>query len=255
MVVFIKKENILKALGIFVVVVMALSMAAAVLYVEPNPINDDDTPPEPIGTQYNYTFSFDSNAVKDIGALKAFAFTKVLDKESIDDKVLDINGISKVSSQFKKESTDSGEWIYIAEIAIKRGSNLNQIIADFLDINFFNQEKRSESGALKQITVAAPKDLMIHNVDLNIDKSFSFEMETLPVWANTNTSQGDELTIQGTMVMQNKVIVELSLIEVKNITTDRIIEQLMQQMQDQNAPLDSNSPPIDLNLPLPDLNK
>lgn len=250
--VFINEEKRIRAFAVFVVTMMALSMVALILYVPPNPTNED-TPPEPIVSRYNYTLSFDSNVVRDIWIIKAFAFTDVFDKDAIDNHVLDINGVLKVSSQFKKESIDSVDWLYVAEIVVNRGSNIRRIVNDFLDINFFNKEKRDESGALKQMTIVAPKNLMIHNVDLNIDRNFSFETDSLPVWVNTDTSIGDELAVQGNMVMQNKDIIELLLVEVRNITTDRIIEQLMQQVQDQNKSFDSNAPSPDLNLN--DLNK
>ncbi|MCX6803223.1 MAG: hypothetical protein NTY48_01480 [Candidatus Diapherotrites archaeon] len=243
-----KKDNMLKLLGIFVVVFMAGSMAAAVLYSDKdnsssNNNNTVDTLPEPQTSEFNYTVSFDANALKELGTVKLVAFTSVLDKELIDNAVLSKGKVSKISSKFVKESLDSNDWMYLADLSFKKNSLSAVAIAEIFDINYFNSARRTDFGAAKYITITAPKYLILHNSDLNIDRNFPLENNVLSALAGLNTTTGDNLIISGKMTVNGKVIVSVELSEQRNLTQEKILNDSAAQNIDLNSIIiDSNSP-------------
>ena len=246
------KTQIVKYLGIFVLVVMALSMAAVILSVDKysNSTSDStDTLPVAKDNPFDYTLTFDANAIKDLSGARVAAMTTQTNKTIIDSAVLKIEGVSKVTSQFKKTSVDSNSWVYLAEVSMKKGADLFVITKALSDLNFF--DKAQGIQAMKYITIAVPSSVMIHNVDLNIDRNFSFPSTTLSALASVGTQSGDELIVTGTITVQGKVINAISLMEQQNLTKDKQLQDLTNQIQiDTNAPIDSNTAsakPIDTN--------
>jgi len=242
------KAQLVRFLGLFVFVVMALSMVAiGVLSVDKNSTNtNDDQLPSPTENAFTYSLSFDTNALKELSSMRIGAMTSQTNKAEIDAAVLKVEGVSKVSSQFKKTSVDANEWVYLAEISLKKGSDASSVAKEISDINFFGKEQGFE--AMKYITISSPSSVMLHNADLNIDRNFSFPMSTTSALSNLATQSGDELVVEGTIKVQGKAILALELIEKENKTQEKLLEDYMKQIQaDQNKPLDSNVPSADNN--------
>ncbi len=228
--------------GIVIVIVMAISMVSfAYLYVDTdntNPGNDDELPQAP-DKPFDYTISFEATALKDAGAMKIALMTSASDKALIDSAVTKIEGVSKVTSQFKKNTLDANDWVYLADITLKKNTDFAFVIAQMLDLNYFDATQGFD--ARKQITISAPSWVILKNNDLNIDRNFPFTTTTLPALAMIGTIAGDKLQIDGTITIQGQAINALTLYETINLTKDIPI--------DLNTPLDVNAP-IDTNVPI-----
>jgi len=228
-------KKTVRIVGIIVAVVMALSMISfALIYVDRQPTGTDTTNTLPVATDkpFNYTLSFEATALKDAGAIKIALMTSNSNKALIDLAISKIEGVSKVTSQFKKNSLDSNDWVYLADITLKKNTDIVSTITKMLDVNYFNAAGGFD--ARKQITVSAPSWVMLKNTDLNIDRNFSFTTTTLPALASIGTTTGDKLQIDGTITVQGSAINALSLYETVNLT--------QKAPQDLNKPTDANTP-------------
>jgi len=248
-----ENSTILKIVAIFIVVFMALSMiAAGLLYVE-NPSSSNpqsgstDTLPEPTASTFTYNVSFDANALKALDSIKIAPYTASADKAAIDSAILKIEGVSRVSSQFKKPALDSNVWYYIADISLKKNADSADIAQKIFDYNLFDQSKRFEFFAAKYMTISAPASTMIHNTDLNIDRNYSFDSTTLSALANLSTTPGDNLIISGTIQLQGKTVLSLSLAEERNLTKEKLFDS-------NSIIIDANSLVTDSNNTISDLN-
>lgn len=251
----VEKDKVYKALGLFIVIFMALSMiAAAALYVQSDSSSSSgatpDTLPQAQASSFDYNVSFQTKSVKDAGTLKLATITSIVDKAAVDAAVLKVAGVSKVTSSFSKTSPDSTNWFYVATITLKTGSSAETVANAVFDLNEFDQSQRAAFGALKVIVISAPASTIIHNTDLNIDRNFSFESTTLSALAQLATQPGDDLLIFGTMTVQGKTALSMSLSEEKNLTQEKMLQEYITQMStDTNSQvvIDSNSVVSDAN--------
>ena len=248
-------STMVRALGIIILVVMAFSMIAGAFLMADRGSNPDQTVdpnannlPEPNASTFNYTLTFDANAIRDLSSIRFGAMTSSLDKTSIDSAVLKIEGVSKVSSQFRKTTPNATDWVYLADISLKKNTDPQTVASAIGDLNSF--DKNQGFDAMKLITISVPTSVMLHNVDLNIDRNFSFPSTTLSALAQMNTKSSDELVVSGSIQLQGSAIISINLLEQENITNTKLYEELLQQMQaDQNVPIDTNTPAQDINLP------
>ncbi|MFA6268361.1 MAG: hypothetical protein WCW13_05470 [archaeon] len=256
-----EKEKIVQFLGIFVFAFMALSMlAAGVLYNEKDTSSttNTDTLPQAQENAFNYTLTFNAITTKELASLRLGAMTSESNKTLIDASVMKVEGISKVTSIFRKTAFDSNSWLYLAEVSLKKNYNAAQVSDSIKAISYFDQSQ--DPQAMKYMVIAVPSSAFIHNVDLNIDKNFSFPATTLSTLANSATQVGDEISVQGTAKIQGKAIMSIELIEIKNISQEKRIEEILKNIADQNASVgspnqtDLNLPKSDTNSPAPDTN-
>ena len=254
-----ENHQIVKILAVVIVVVMAFSMlAAGFLYANNGSSNSDSTNPAdvlptPSVTPFTYDVSFDGNALKELSTIKVATYTTNADKALIDSAVLKVDGVLKVNSQFKKTATDANDWIYIADVSLKKNSDAVAISANIFDVNYFEQSRKTDFSAAKYITVSAPSSVMLHNSDLNMDRNFSFESQTLTAYASLATTAGDELLIGGTVTVSGTTITSLLLSEQLNKTKQPKFD-LNQLVIDSNSSAKDNSVTIDVNKPSADLN-
>jgi len=248
----VKQEEKIKYLGIIILVLMAFSMIAGIaISVINNPIQPNDTTnnlPDPTATTFNYSLSFDANAIKDLSSFRTALVTSFEDKVLIDTEIKKIEGVSTVNSQFRKDSTDSNTWIYLAEVTIKKTANINEVLNGIYLVKYF--DANADKLAMKHMTINVPKSVMLHNTDLNIDRNYSFNSATLSALTQISTMPNDELTVEGTIQLQGNAIITIELIESMNKTAqDRMIKEWEAQMVDLNQQLI-----IDANIPITDIN-
>jgi hypothetical protein len=245
------KNDIVKFLGLAFVVIFVLSMlAAGLLYNNTDTSNNNSNVlPSPKENAYNYTLTFDTTATKELTSFRFAGTTSSTDKAMIDSEVLRTAGVSKVTSVFKKLSTDANNWIYLAEVSIKKDYTVTGVYDGLSQISYF--DKSSPPEAMKYMVISVPAWVMIHNTDLNTDKNFSFPSVTLSSLTSLGTQAGDSINVSGNMRAQGQAILSLELIETTNYTQQDNIQKILDQIksQDQNAPLDANSP-SDTNTPI-----
>ncbi len=233
-----KQNETVKLIGIIVLVVMAFSMVAGIaISVMNNPIqtnsSSNDNTLEPTATVFSYTLSFDANAIKDLSSFRTALVTSFEDKTLIDAQVKKIGGVSTVSSQFRKDSADANTWIYLAEITVKKGTSINDVLTGIYSISYF--DSNSDKIAMKHMTISVPSSVMLHNTDLNIDRNYSFPSTTLSALTGMSTLSGDELTVEGTIKLQGTVLNSVELLESVNKTAQaRMIQEWQNQINDQN---------------------
>lgn len=237
-----EQSKLVKYFGIFVAVTMALSMIAGIGYMVMNdPViqNNNDNPQEPTATVFNYTLSFDANAIKDLSSFRTALITSFEDKALIDAEIKKIEGVSTINSQFRKESTDSNSWIYLAEVTIKKNASIEQILSGIYAIQYF--DVNSDKIAMKHMTINVPKSVMLHNEDLNIDRNYSFPSTTLSALTSIETIPGDTLVIDGTIQLQGSAITAIELVELENKSAqERFMSEYENQLVDQNITIDLN---------------
>ena len=246
------KQTIVKGLGLFILVIMALSMLAGAFLMADNKgsgsdtttPNPDDFFPEANATPFTYNITFDSNVLKELDSARFGAMTSSINKAGIDANILKIEGVSKVASQFKKTQSDSNAWVYLAELTFKKGTDKQGVIKLISDLNVF--DKSQGSDAMKYVTIKTPTSVMLHNTDLNIDRNFSFDTEnlsTVSALTPLGTMPTDEITLSGQIKLQGKSILSLELMETENKTQMAQWEEMMKQIQiDSNTPIDTNIP-------------
>jgi hypothetical protein len=252
MVNFLDKQTIVKGLGLFILVIMALSMLAGAFLMANNgdtsstdpTVNPDDIFPESNATAFTYNITFDSNVLKELDSARFGAMTSSIDKASIDSTILKIEGVSKVVSQFKKTQVDSNVWVYLAELTFKKGTDKQVVSKNISDLNVFDKSQGSDT--MKYITVKTPEYVLLHNADLNIDRNFSFDtanLSTVSALVPLGTMPTDEITVGGQIKVQGKAVLSLELMEIENKTQMAKWEEMMKQIQiDTNAPVDTNTP-------------
>ncbi len=220
-------------------------IAAGFLYAGDNSGgNNNQNPNVPVldTTAFSYSASFETVALKELKSGRIAAITSSLDKSAIDAAVLKSDGVSKISSQFRKGGVDANEWVYYADISFKSSAIVADSVEKIFDLNFFNQDKRSEFASVKYITIKAPEYTVLRNTDLNIDKNFSFTASTLSALADVGTNPGDELLIGGTVSLKGNDISSMELVEAQNLTRLKEYQDALSSIQ-----IDSNAPIVDAN--------
>jgi hypothetical protein len=239
----VEQTKMVRYFGILVAAIMAFSMIAGIGYMVLNdPIiqnNNNDNPLEPTVSSFNYSLSFDANAIRDLSSFRVGLLTSLEDKAILDAEVKKVEGVSTVASQFRKDSTDSNEWIYLAEISVKKNAKLETVLEGIYAITYFKES--SDKMAMKHMTISVPKSVMLHNADLNIDRNYSFASTTLSALTNISTVAKDELVVTGSITLQGSVITAIELIESQNKTEEnRLISQIQTQEVDKNIFVDLN---------------
>ncbi len=214
-----KKENILKALGIIIVVVLALSMLAVALYANDDDNSSTDTTinNNPIVSTFTYDISFDTNVLKELNAIRLVADTTSLDKQAIDIAVQKISGISSVNSQFR--SAGENTWYYFAEITLKKSASIQETIDSIFALSYFDGETKE---AMKYVTINAPGKITLNNTELNVTRDFVFESTTLSALVSLDSQPSDKINVSGTIKLQGQNVLALELIEQSNISNQPI---------------------------------
>ncbi|MEK6958624.1 MAG: hypothetical protein AABW59_01120 [archaeon] len=217
-----QNNEMLKWFGLFIVAVMALSMlAAGLLYRENDTSGADVDAANILANQnqatFNYTITFDTNALKELNALRFAAKTSLTDKQTIDDAVLKVSGVSKISSKFVKQPNET-DWYYFAEVSLKRDSDSSLISSEISKLEVFTSDA-SSFEAMKYMTISSPGKVSIHNTDLNVDRDFNFEISTLSSIVSLETIPNDNITVSGTMTLSGNAIQSLDLLEKLNNTS------------------------------------
>ena len=212
-----EQDMILKAGGIIIVVVMALSMIAvagiSVMEQGTNSGNGSNINTNPIVTPYAYDLEFNTSAIKELNSFRMVAGTTHLTKTDIDNAIKDIDGISKISSEFRKAQDSS--WLYYAEITLKKTAVLDDAINNIYALEYFDT---GEKVAMKYMTISSPGELELYNKDLDINRNFTFAASTLPALVGIETMPGDEISVSGTVTLKGKEVTALELMENNNIT-------------------------------------
>ncbi|MCX6801012.1 MAG: hypothetical protein NTZ73_02395 [Candidatus Diapherotrites archaeon] len=218
-----KKEKMLQALGILVVVVMGGSMiAGAILSTEKNANknNQEETPTTVETSKFNYTASFETTVLKELNFVRFAAITEESDIYKIDKFVKGIDGVKSVSiSNFKTQTGfPEGEWVYFAEISIEKNASPSAVAEKILASGFFSGEQGTYE-VKKSVTISVPKEPMIlRNTDLNMDVNFSFEGKAQTAWVELSTIPNDSIVVGGTIQLQGKTLVNAELLESSNNT-------------------------------------
>ncbi|MGI6589286.1 MAG: hypothetical protein ACOX1V_01320 [Candidatus Iainarchaeum sp.] len=222
-----EQEKMVKYFGIFITITMVLSLFAYVGYValsNPTTPSDNENYFEPTATTLSYNLSFDTNAIKDLSSFRIALTTSIEDKSMIDIEVKKIDGVNNVVSQFKKENISSKEWIYFAEVTIKKNAIIKEVVNKIYSLDFFKDS--TEKIAMKHMTISVPKSVILHNPDLNIDRNYSFPTSVLSTLTSIETLPGDELVVEGVVSLQGSVINSIELVEVENKSFQ---ERMMQE--------------------------
>ena len=210
-----KQENILKIGGIAIVAVMAFSMiAAAFIYVpEDSGANTDGINTNPIVNSFVYDLDFSSTAIKELNSFRMVAKTSNLDKSQIDSAIQGMDGVSKVGSEFRNNA--NGVWDYFAEITLKKTANLNDILNQIFELEYFTD---GEKVAMKYMTINSPGMLTLYNSELDINRNFEFTSTTLPALVSIETVSGDTISLNGSVTLRGMNITALEIIEASNET-------------------------------------
>jgi hypothetical protein len=252
-------NKLAQTLGIILLAVMAFSMlAGALLYVDRPSTNTTNQDPQtdipiPTDTQFTYNIDLNTTAIKDLDSARIGLMTTNLNKAEIDLGVQKISGVSKVSSQFKKNSPDANNWLYLADLTLKKNTDLMTILTQIIDLNYF--DKTQGYDAMKYMTISAPQWTIIHNTDLNIDRNFAFTQTTFMALTRISTNPSDEIEVEGQISVQGKAMLAINLYEKQNYTKERQLQQLDLNYQiDTNKSIDTNTSvgtntPTDTNTP------
>ncbi len=212
-----ERETLYKILGIIIVIAMAGSMFAAALIYMPDSSSGDptDVPENPTntGSTFQYSITFDTNVVGELNSIRIVAETTSLNKSEIDLAIQKIDDVSKVSfSEFRK----NGEgWIYFAQIDLKKSANIEEIVNEIFELDYFFGMKDS----MKRVSIATPKEqIELYNADLNITRNFKFDYVTTFAIASLDTVPGDVITVSGTITLQAQNVLGIELMEQNNQT-------------------------------------
>ncbi len=209
----VDKRN--KIIGILIVIAMAGSMFAIGSLNSNKDSGTTDTPinTNPIVNPYDYPLSFQTTAIKELNSFRMVVKTSELNKQEIDLAIQKVDGVAKVSSQFRK--TDSAQWDYFAEISLKKNILIGDVLDEIYSLSYFDG---TEKVAMKYMTVSSPGELQLYNQTLDINRNFVFEATTLPALVSIETMPGDIIALKGTVTLQGKNITALELIESSNVT-------------------------------------
>lgn len=248
---FLDKARMVQIIGFALVIIFVFSMiAGGVLYANNGDSSGNTTQPLPQSTDsaFNYTISFNGTLTKDLSSIRFGGMTSELNIAKIDSQVLKVDGVSKVTSTFNKTSFDANSWIYLAEITLKKNADPKIVTQSISDLNVFDKSQGTQG--MKNIVITFPKYVIIHNVDLNIDRNFEMPKTILSALANINSQVGDELTVGGQMTAQGKEILSIELVEQENLTQAQRINDALQALQDQNVQIGATPPATDTNIPV-----
>ena len=209
-----EQETLMKTIGIIIVAVMAFSMIAVAFNSTTQNNQNSDTSginTNPIVNSFDYELNFSSTAIKELNSFRMVAKTSNLDKSQIDTAIQKMDGVSKVSSEFR--NNNNGVWDYFAEITLKKTANLNDILNQIFELEYFTG---AEKVAMKYMTIASPGELKLYNPTLNIDRNFEFTSATLPALVSIETIAGDTITVSGSVTLRGMDITALEIIESSN---------------------------------------
>jgi len=216
-----EKQKLIQYLGVAIAIIMALSMiAVGFIYNEDSSTgNDPSVVPTTPGKSFDYTVSFEGQVLKELNSIKIASKTNVVDKASLDLAVSKVAGVSKVSSQFQKASDSDKNWFYLAEISLKRDSNILAIVENIFALDSFIP---GSNEGMKYVTVSPPPIVEIYNADLNITRDFNFPSNTLPALVYLETKPSDKIMVDGTIKLQGTTVLSLELIESYPLTEQLI---------------------------------
>ena len=205
-----EQETLMKTVGIAIVVVMAFSMiAVAFISTQNNPSTDSDgINTNPIINSFEYQLDFETTTIKELNSFRMVAKTSNLDKSQIDNAIQEMDGVSKVGSEFRNNA--NGVWDYFAEITLKKTANLNDILNQIFELEYF---VGTEKVAMKYMTIASPGELILYNSELDINRNFTFTQTTLPALVFIETMPGDTISVGGSVTLRGVDITALELIE------------------------------------------
>ncbi len=213
-------NDVVKWLGIIVLVAMFGSMIAAAFLYGPTSNNSasDLSNEQLVSTteEFSYDISFETTALSELSALRLVVKSNSTDKELVDASVSKIEGVNKLSSKFTNLADFNG-WFYYAEIYLKKGSNASLVAKNILALEHFSQDAQ-DSQVVKYMTVKTPEQVKLTNTDLNISRDYNFEITTVSALVDTNTNPKDELMVSGTIKLIGNAISYLELMEQINLT-------------------------------------
>jgi len=195
---------------------MAFSMLAAAFLYAPDPSDTDNSGinTNPIVNSFEYDLEFSSTVIKELNSFRMVASTSNLNKTEIDQTINEMEGVSKVGSEFRK--IDDSTWNYFAEITLKKSANLNEILDDIFALDYFTD---ADKVAMKYMTISSPGELSLYNPTLDINRNFTFEAAVLPTLVSIETVSGDTVTVSGTVTLRGMDITGLELIESANTSS------------------------------------
>ncbi len=228
-----EKAQLIKLLGAFVAVLMIISIFAVAFMYGSGPQDEVNTSVDQSlqPSTFAYTIDFETQVLQELSALKFSALTTSLNIQEIDSAISGIEGVRKVGSQF--QATGSEQWVYLADITTKKGYSVEEIAKQISELEFFS----GEVNTIKYVTVSTPtEEVTITNETLGLDKNYLFETGTVSTMANINTMPGDNISVTGSISLQNNAIVTLELYEYFNMS------QMLREQVDLNLPeFDDNS--------------
>jgi len=236
-----KQETLMKTVGIVIVAVMAFSMiAVAFTSMQNNPSTDNSgINTNPILNSFTYDLDFSSTAIKELNSFRMVAKTSNLDKSEIDTAIQKMDGVSKVGSEFRNNA--NGVWDYFAEITLKKTANLEDILNQIFELEYFTD---AEKVAMKYMTISSPGKLLLYNTELEINRNFEFSSTTLPALVSIETMPGDVINISGSVTLKGMDITALELIELEKtrftITKDLTIASLGNELFFEGQTSDQN---------------
>ena len=209
------KESKMQKWGLVIVIVMAASMFALPFLYSGDDQPTDNTPVDQSltdGTTFTYTTTFDANVIKELNSIRFAVSTSVLDKTSIDQAVLKVNGIANIASEFRKN--DANTWLYVATATLKKNFSADEVINGIFDLSYFN----GEQAAYKYVTINSPTQVLLQNTQLDLNRKFSFENATLSALVPLGTQIGDSISVDGTVKLQGNQITAAEFIQNSNNT-------------------------------------
>jgi len=213
-----EKDLFQKIIGIIIIIALAGSMLAAALIYLPDNSNQQNVDPDLIPQNqpvFNYTTSFETQIIQDLEAIKIIVETSEMNKSEIDYSIQKIEGISRIeSSQFI--STGSEKWYYLAEINLRKNTNIKQIVEEIFSQQYFNGEKQ----AMKRVSISTPKeDINLVDSETNFSRKFQFDYATTFAIVSLDSLPNDNIIVEGTIRLQGNTITYIELMETENKTS------------------------------------
>jgi hypothetical protein len=208
-----EKELFQRVVGIIIVVALAGSMLAGAFIWMPDTPSPNDIVIPSQQSSIEYQTSFTTTAIQDLEAIRIIGETSELNKNIIDLSIQGIEGVSRIQSS-RFEPTGGKTWFYLADISLRRNSNINEIVENIFSLEYFV----GETDAMKRMSISTPEtNIELKNPSLNLERNFKFEYETTFAITPLNTLSGDEIIVQGNITMQGNEIVFIELMEQINL--------------------------------------
>jgi hypothetical protein len=211
-----EKTKAMKTLVILVTIALAGSIVAVGLVYNEDPDTTIVDPADILNrpaSAFEYEIAFDANVIKELNSIRLAAETSVINKQEVDSAIQALDGVSRItSSSFRK--IDADRWIYLAEIDLKRSTDISAGVQEILSLDSFNGDKE----AMKRVSINIPQTVTVNNSDLNISRDFSFEYPTTFALASLTTLPGDIISVSGSITLQGQAVLALELLESANQT-------------------------------------